>query len=84
MSSTSGERLGRSAAGYTDHMSDTPDGVKPPQVPSAPALPDVDSPPPEDVLDGAPSVGDIIGKARRSEEIIEEQPSRDDLVGGDS
>ncbi len=48
--------------------------------PATPKLPDVDCPPPENVLDGVPSTEEIIKRAQPAEEIVEEQPSVDELV----
>ena len=62
-------------------MSDEPEGIKRPETPAAPALPEVDSPPPEDILDGAPSVDDIIKQAQPAKDIVAEQPDRDELAG---
>lgn len=47
---------------------------------STPNLPDVDSPPPEDVLDGVPSTDEIIEHAQPAEKIVEQQPSVEELV----
>lgn len=49
-------------------------------VPAAPALPDVDSPPREDVLDGVPSTEEIVEHAQSAEEIVDQQPSVDDVL----
>jgi hypothetical protein len=46
----------------------------------APALPDVDSPPPEEVLEAVPSTDEIIDTAQSAEEILEQQPGVDELV----
>jgi hypothetical protein len=65
----------------SDHLSEHP------PAPAAPALPDVESPPPEDVLDGVPSTEEIIGHAQSAEEIVHEQPSVEDVLrrrGGSS
>ena len=59
-------------------MSGSADDPRPP-VPPPPALPDVDSPPPEEVLDGVPSVDEIVEGAQPAAEIIGEQPNGDDL-----
>jgi hypothetical protein len=56
---------------------------QPPKDPpnsAAPTLPDVDSPPPEDVLDGVPSTEEIIEHAQSAEEIVHQQPSVDDVL----
>ena len=52
----------------------------PPQPVGPPKLPEVDSPPPEDVLEGVPSTEEIIKHAQAAEEIVEEQPSPDELL----
>jgi hypothetical protein len=46
----------------------------------APSLPDVDSPPAEEVLDGAPSKDDVVGDAPSPEDIVAEQPSVDEIL----
>ena len=51
-----------------------------PAAPSQPQLPEVDSPPPEDVLKDAPSTDEIIEHAESAEEIVDQQPSVDDLL----
>ncbi len=57
-----------------------------PNVPSAgpgapePKLPDVDSPPPEDILDSLPSKEEIVERAQSAQEIIEQQPDPDELL----
>jgi hypothetical protein len=59
------------------------DGDQPaidPRVPSAPPLPDVASPPPEDVLEGAPSTEEIIEQAQSAQEIVQQQPGVDELL----
>lgn len=43
-------------------------------------LPDVDSPPPEEVLENLPSTKEIIEHADSAEQILEQQPSVDELV----
>jgi hypothetical protein len=53
-----------------------------PKVPSAPALPDVESPPPEDVIEDVPSTEDIIEQAQSAEEIVQQQPDVDELLRG--
>ena len=52
-------------------------------VPPRPRLPDVDSPPPEDVLDAVPTTEDVVQDAQPAEEIVREQPSVDELLGDD-
>ena len=52
-------------------------------VSATPQLPEVESPPPEDVLAGVPSKEEIIDEARSAEKVIEQQPSVDELLGRD-
>ena len=47
---------------------------------STPNLPDVDSPPAEEVLDGVPSTEEIIEHAEPAEKIVEQQPSVEEIV----
>jgi hypothetical protein len=47
---------------------------------SPPPLPDVDSPPPEDVIEGVPSPEEIIKQAQSAEEIVRQQPDVDELL----
>lgn len=49
-------------------------------IPASPKLPDVDSPPPEDVLEDVPSTEEIIEHAQSAEKIVEQQPSPDELL----
>ncbi|MGN6168377.1 MAG: hypothetical protein ACTHQQ_09430, partial [Solirubrobacteraceae bacterium] len=49
-------------------------------VAQPPKLPEVDSPPSEDVLEGVPSTEEIIEHAQAAEDIIKEQPSPDELL----
>ena len=58
-------------------MSHTDDAGPP--IPT-PKLPRVDSPPPDDILGGAPSKEEIVQHAQSAKEIIEEQPSPDELL----
>ena len=51
--------------------------------PTPAKLPDVDSPPPEDILESVPSKEEIIEHAQSAEEIVEQQPSPDDLLRRD-
>jgi hypothetical protein len=53
---------------------------KDPAATAAPTLPDVESPPPEDVLDGVPSTEEIIEHAQSAEEIVQQQPSVVDVL----
>ena len=49
-----------------------------------PALPDIDSPPIEDVLEQVPSTEEIIEHAESAEEIVKQQPGVDELLHRDS
>jgi hypothetical protein len=51
-----------------------------PPASAAPSLPNVDSPPREDVLDGVPSTDEIIEHAQSAEDIVDQQPSVDDVL----
>ncbi|MBV8955674.1 MAG: hypothetical protein JO179_16165 [Solirubrobacterales bacterium] len=51
-----------------------------PPIAATPTLPDVDSPPPEDVLDGVPSTEQIIEAAEPADAIVEQQPSPEELL----
>jgi hypothetical protein len=42
-----------------------------PGLPATPQLPEVESPPPEDVLAGVPSPEEIIEEARSADKVIE-------------
>jgi hypothetical protein len=64
-------------------MADSDDPSRDPGVPPAPKLPDVDSPPPEEVLDEVPAKEEVVKRARPADEIVEEQPSVDELLGRD-
>jgi hypothetical protein len=61
-------------------MTDQNQPPRNPTAPAAPALPDVDSPPREDVLDGVPSTDAIVERAQSAQEIVDEQPSVDELL----
>jgi hypothetical protein len=52
-------------------------------VPPPAKLPEVESPPPEEVLDAVESKDDVIERAQAPEEIVGEQPSVDELLGPD-
>lgn len=60
-----------------------PDAPEPPAGAPVPNLPEVESPPTEDVLDDVPSKEDVVEQAQPAEEIVDEQPSVDDLLGRD-
>jgi len=62
-------------------MDESPDASRQPAVPRPPELPEVDSPPTEEVLDSVPSREDVVEKARSAAEIVREQPSVDDILG---
>jgi hypothetical protein len=64
-------------------MSDSNPAPDPRDVPRAPKLPQIDSPPPEDVLESVPSPQEIIEEAQSVEEIVKQQPSPEDLLGND-
>ena len=49
-------------------------------VPSTPKLPDVDSPPAKDVLEGVAPTEEIIEHAQSAEEIVQQQPGVDELL----
>ncbi len=51
-----------------------------PRHEAAVPLPDVDSPPPEEVLENLPSTQEIIEHADSAEQILEQQPSVEELV----
>jgi hypothetical protein len=55
-----------------------------PKVPSSPALPEVESPPAEDVIEDVASTEDIIEQAQSAEEIVRQQPDVDELLHGHS
>lgn len=50
-------------------------------VPEPPVLPDVESLPPEDILDEVPSTDEIIERAQSAQEIVRQQPDVDELLG---
>jgi hypothetical protein len=68
--------------GYTASMDESSPGRQP-AVPPPPALPDVDSPPTEEVLDSLPSREDVVDEARSVAEIVREQPSVDAILASD-
>jgi hypothetical protein len=70
-------------AGYPQSMSASRRPDLPAAAPPAtPQLPDIDSPPPEDVLNDVPSTAEIIGDAQTAAEIIGEQPGPEELLRG--
>jgi hypothetical protein len=64
-------------------VSELPDAPREPGVQPPPPLPEVDSPPVEDVLDSVPSTEDVVQDARSADEIVRGQPSVDDILGRD-
>jgi hypothetical protein len=52
-------------------------------VPAAPKLPEVDSPPADDVLDGVPSKEQVVDDAESADDVIAGQPSVDEILGRD-
>ena len=50
-------------------------------VPPPPSLPEVESPPRDEVLDAVPSTEDVVQDAQPAEEIVNEQPSVEELLG---
>lgn len=56
------------------------DETVPEATPTQPGLPEVDSPPAEEVLDGVPSADEVVEAAQPAEDIVAEQPSVDDLL----
>ena len=70
-------------SGYDSSMDELPDASRQSAVPPPPALPDVDSPPAEEVLDTLPSRQDVVDEAPSVAEIVREQPSVDDILGAD-
>jgi hypothetical protein len=75
-------RLVSSAGGgYKDEMDNPDEPLHDAPVPSTPALPTVDSPPAEAVLDDVPSTAQIIEHAESAEEILGHQPGVDELLG---
>jgi hypothetical protein len=61
-------------------MSGSDQRPKDPPVPATPALPDVESPAPEEVLERMPSKEEIIEQTQSSEEIVHQQPSVDEVL----
>jgi hypothetical protein len=49
--------------------------------PTDPNLPDVESPPADDVLEQAPSKEEVIEQAPSADEVIAGQPSVDEILG---
>jgi len=64
-------------------MADSDDPSRDPDGPPLPKLPDVESPPPEDVLDDVPPKEELLKLARSADEIVDEQPSVEELLDRD-
>ena len=62
-------------------MSDAADPRAARDAPPAPKLPEVESPPRDDVLEGVPSKEEVVDQARSADEVIDEQPSVDEILG---
>jgi hypothetical protein len=71
------------AVGIQRHITDPADAQRRFGIPPAPALPALESPPLEDVLNGLPSKEQVIESAPSADEIVGEQPSVDQLLGRD-
>jgi hypothetical protein len=67
-------------SGYDVCMDDSTHHREDGPPPSAPALPDIDSPPPEAVLEDVPSPEEIIERAESAEDIVKQQPDVDELL----
>jgi hypothetical protein len=50
-------------------------------APTPPKLPDVESPPAEDVLAGVPSKEEVVEHAESADEVVKQQPSVDEILG---
>ena len=77
-------RFGRLAGGYpeSDDRFQAHRSVAAGPVPPPTSLPDVDSPPAEQVLEDVPSKEEIIEQAQSAEEIVGQQPSPEELLRG--
>jgi hypothetical protein len=64
-------------------MESSDDAARAPGIQPPPSLPEVDSPPSEDVLAGVPSKEEVVEDAQSADEIVAAQPSVDDLLGPD-
>ena len=64
-------------------MSDPPDARETSDVRRPPDLPDVESPPPKEVLGGVPSKEEIVEHAESVDNVIDAQPSVDEILGRD-
>jgi hypothetical protein len=65
-------------------MSEPADPQARPDPLPAPELPDVESPPRDDVLERAPSKEEVVEQAPSADEVIAGQPSVDEILGRDS
>jgi hypothetical protein len=59
------------------------DEDRPAAVPPPPTLPEVESPPLEDVIDGVPSKEEVVENAETADDIIRQQPSVEEILGSD-
>jgi hypothetical protein len=66
---------GRRRSATIGGIADPDDLSRNPDVPRPPKLPDVESPPPEEVLDEVPPKEELVKRARPADEIVEEQPA---------
>lgn len=73
----------RELHGGRSATSDAGDPARRPDVPPPAKLPDVDSPPPEAVLDEVPDKEKVVERAQPVDEIVGDQPTVEDLLGGD-
>lgn len=70
-------------AGNSVTMSDPVDAQERRDVPTPAKLPEVESPPPKDVLDGVPSKEEVVEHAQSADEVVEQQSSVDEILGRD-
>jgi hypothetical protein len=73
--------VGSPCVGSCSNMPEPAEQRNDAKVPSPPTLPEVESPPPEDVIEDAPSTEDILEQAESAEEIVRQQPDVDELLG---
>ncbi|MGH2943212.1 MAG: hypothetical protein ACRDLN_10635 [Solirubrobacteraceae bacterium] len=64
-------------------MTESAEPEQRPDVPSAPALPTLEAPPLEQVIESLPSKEEVVENVRSVDEIVGEQPSVDQLLGRD-
>jgi hypothetical protein len=62
-------------------MTPPTDEQRQPDMQTPPALPEVESPGREDVLESVPSKEDVVASAETAEEILRRQPSVEDILG---